>query len=104
MVDTQLEALAVETRRAIYTMLLERPRSVTELASRLPVSRPAVSQHLKVLVEADLARVAAEGTRRVYSANPDGMALLRGWVDEMWNLAMRNFADFAREQMEERDE
>ena len=94
--DAQLEALSVETRRAIYTMLLERPRSVGEIAEGLPVSRPAVSQHLKVLLDAELARVTDVGNRRVYSANPEGMAALRDWIDRMWDMAMGSFADFAQ--------
>jgi len=101
MVDIQLDALAAETRRAIYTMLLERPRSVTDIAAQLPVSRPAVSQHLKVLVDADLARVTRSGNRRVYSADPTGMALLRDWVDQMWDMAMGSFAGFATRHTEE---
>ncbi len=104
MIDAQLEALAVDTRRSIYTMILERPRSVSELSSGLPVSRPAVSQHLKVLLDADLAQVTEVGNRRVYSGNPAGMASLREWVDQMWSLAMDSFARFAREQMEDSDE
>ena len=100
MVDTQLDALAVETRRTIYRMLLDKPRSVGELAAQLPVSRPAVSQHLKVLVDADLARVTSVGTRHVYSADPEGMAALRDWVDEMWSMAMGSFAGFARRETE----
>jgi DNA-binding transcriptional ArsR family regulator len=100
MVDAQLEALSVETRRVIYTMLLERPRSVGDIADHLPVSRPAVSQHLKVLLAADLAQVTNVGTRRVYAANPAGMAALRDWIDRMWDMAMGSFADFARREME----
>ena len=100
MVDSQLDALAVETRRVIYMMLLERPRSVAELAALLPVSRPAVSQHLKVLLDAELARVTSIGSRRVYSADPTGMAALRDWVDQMWNMAMGSFAAFAQREME----
>jgi DNA-binding transcriptional ArsR family regulator len=100
MVDAQLDALAVETRRAIYTMLLERPSSVGDIAGRLPVSRPAVSQHLKVLLDADLARVTSVGNRRMYSANPTGMAALRDWVDQMWSMAIKNFAGFAQREME----
>lgn len=100
MVDAQLEALSVETRRSIYTMVLERPRSVGDIANRLPVSRPAVSQHLKVLLDADLARVTRVGNRRVYSANPAGMTALRDWIDQMWDMAMGSFADFARQEME----
>ena len=100
MVDVQLEALAVDTRRSIYTMLLERPRSVAEIADRLPVSRPAVSQHQKVLLDAELARVTSVGNRRVYSANPTGMAALRDWVDQMWSMAIGSFAGFAEREME----
>jgi DNA-binding transcriptional ArsR family regulator len=101
MVDSQLDALAVETRRAIYTMLLETPLSVGDIADRLPVSRPAVSQHLKVLLGAELVRVASVGNRRVYSADPRGIVALRDWVDRMWTLAMGSFADFAQREMED---
>ena len=104
MVEAQLEALSVETRREIYTMLLERPRSVGDIADHLPVSRPAVSQHLKVLLDADLAQVTNVGTRRVYAANPAGMAALRDWIDRMWDMAMGSFADFARREMEKDNE
>jgi DNA-binding transcriptional ArsR family regulator len=81
-------------------MLLEHPRSVGEIAATLPVSRPAVSQHLKVLVEAELARATSVGNRRVYSADPTGMSTLRDWVDQMWDKAMAGFADFARRETE----
>ena len=101
MIDAQLDALAVDTRRAIYTMLLERPSSVADIAGRLPVSRPAVSQHLKVLLDAELARVTSVGNRRVYSANPNGMAALRDWVDQMWSMAIGAFR-FRRERDGER--
>jgi DNA-binding transcriptional ArsR family regulator len=98
MVDAQLEALSVDTRRQIYRLLAERPRSVGELAELVPVSRPAVSQHLKVLVDADLATVQTSGTRHVYSADPEGMERLRQWIDEMWELALGSFARFARDE------
>ena len=100
MVGDQLEALAVGSRRAIYEMLLTRPRSVTDIASHLPISRPAVSQHLKVLTDAGLARATSVGSRRVYSADPSGMAELREWVDQMWDTAMGGFVDFAKQQKE----
>jgi DNA-binding transcriptional ArsR family regulator len=102
MVDIQLDALAVGTRRDIYVMLLQGPLSVGDIADRLPVSRPAVSQHLKVLLDAELARVTSVGNRRVYSADPTGMTALRDWVDQMWNMAMGSFAGFAQREMEER--
>ncbi|MGH8915236.1 MAG: ArsR/SmtB family transcription factor [Acidimicrobiia bacterium] len=101
MVDLQLDALAVGMRRAIYEMLLQRPRSVRDIAAELPISRPAVSQHLKVLVNADLARATSVGNRRVYSVDPAGMTALRQWVDQMWDMAMGSFAGFAQREMEE---
>ncbi len=96
MVDAQLEALGVETRRLIYQMLHERPRSVQELADGLPVSRPAVSQHLKVLVDAGLAQSSALGTRHIYSIDPAGVGLLRAWTDGMWDEAIDSFTVFAQ--------
>lgn len=101
MIEAQLDALGVETRRTIYRMLLEHPRSVSEIAAGLPVSRPAVSQHLKVLLDADLVRVSNVGTRRVYAADPAGVAALREWADEMWSMAMGSFERFARRAAEE---
>jgi DNA-binding transcriptional ArsR family regulator len=70
------------------------PRAVGEIARGMPVSRPAVSQHLKVLKEAGLVTDRAEGTRRVYYLDPKGLAALRSWLDQFWNLAL---ADFQRE-------
>ena len=104
MVDNQLEALSVATRRVIYQMLIDRPRAVSEIAASLPVSRPAVSQHLKVLLAADLVQVSRKGNRHIYSADPAGMGVLRDWIDRMWTKAMESFSEFAREQMEARDE
>jgi DNA-binding transcriptional ArsR family regulator len=86
-----LTALADPTRRAIFELLAERPRSVGELAGGLPVSRPAVSQHLKVLKEAGLVSDSANGTRRVYQVNPDGLAALRAYLEGFWNRALRAF-------------
>ena len=97
----QFEALAAPTRRRIYQLLLDRPRSVGELAEQLPVSRPAVSQHLKVLVDARLARVTTVGNRHVYSVDAEGMAALRAAVDEMWDTAMGRFAGFVEREMED---
>lgn len=101
MIQAQFEALAVDTRRQIYTMVMEQPRSVRELADELPVSRPAVSQHLKVLSDAGLVRVATVGTRRVYSADPAGAAAFRRWADSLWSEAIGRFADFAIEESKE---
>ncbi|WP_028656889.1 ArsR/SmtB family transcription factor [Nocardioides sp. J54] len=84
-------ALADPTRREIFARLSVRPRSVTDLASELPVSRPAVSQHLKVLKDADLVRVRAEGTRRIYSADPAGLREMRQELEGFWSATLANF-------------
>jgi DNA-binding transcriptional ArsR family regulator len=79
------------TRRAILERLAERPRAVGELAEQLPVSRPAVSQHLKLLKEAGLVSDEAVGTRRVYRLNPAGVQALRDQLDTFWNRAMAGY-------------
>jgi DNA-binding transcriptional ArsR family regulator len=71
--------------------LVARPQAVGELANQLPVSRPAVSQHLKVLKEAGLVVDRANGTRRIYHVNPDGLATLRADLDRFWTQALANF-------------
>ena len=86
-------ALGDPTRRAIVGHLVERPRAVGELAHELPVSRPAVSQHLKVLKEAGLVTDNHDGTRRIYRVNPDGVALLRAQLDRFWTQALTNFKE-----------
>lgn len=89
--STALGALGDSTRRAIFEHLGERPSAVVDLAARLPVSRPAVSQHLKVLKEAGLVRDVQQGTRRVYSVDPAGIAGLRDYLDRFWNSALHSF-------------
>jgi DNA-binding transcriptional ArsR family regulator len=84
-------ALADPTRRAIFERIAERPQAVVELAGELPVSRPAVSQHLKVLKDAGLVVDRADGTRRIYQLDPDGVDALRGYLDQFWNQALRAF-------------
>jgi DNA-binding transcriptional ArsR family regulator len=79
------------TRRAIFELLARRPSSVGELAEQLPISRPAVSQHLRVLKDGGLVVDRAEGTRRVYRLNPDGVAALRVWLDSVWDEALTAF-------------
>ena len=86
-----LGALADPTRRAIFERLAERPRAVGELAAELPVSRPAVSQHLKVLKGAGLVADRAAGTRRIYQLDPDGVGALRAYLDRFWNQALAAF-------------
>jgi DNA-binding transcriptional ArsR family regulator len=96
------EALGDPTRRAIVACLAERPRAVGELAEELPISRPAVSQHLKVLKGAGLVTDRADGARRVYRLNPAGMAALRDQLETFWNRALEGFQDVVEEPTEER--
>jgi DNA-binding transcriptional ArsR family regulator len=90
-VDT-LVALADPTRRAIFESLRARPRTVGELAAKQPVSRPAVSQHLRVLESARLVRVEPQGNRRVYSIRRDGLEELKQYLDGFWSDALTAFA------------
>ena len=83
-----LAALADPTRRKIFERLAGRPRAVGELARGLPVSRPAVSQHLQVLKSAGLVTDRPEGTRRVYQVDPQGLGALRAWLDRFWDRAL----------------
>lgn len=87
--DRAVEALAVPTRRAILERLRHRPLPVGELAKGLPVSRPAVSQHLQVLKAAGLVRERRVGARHLYAINPDGLAALRAYVESFWQDAMK---------------
>jgi len=89
-----LTALGDPTRRAIVDLLLEGPQPVGELAALLPVSRPAVSQHLKVLKEAGLVVDRQEGTRRVYSLDPSGLSPLRRYLDRFWQHNLAAFATY----------
>ena len=84
-------ALGDASRRAIVACLAERPRAVGELAAALPISRPAVSQHLKVLKDAGLVAERVAGTRRIYRLNPAGVAALRDQLDTYWNRALAGF-------------
>ncbi len=86
-------ALADRTRRAIVAALADRPLSVGELAAEMPVSRPAVSQHLKVLKDAGLVTEHPEGTRRIYRLNPAGLAALRDQLDTYWRRALTSYAE-----------
>lgn len=89
--QTALTALADSTRRQVLEQLRKGPKSVGAIANKLPVSRPAVSQHLKVLREAGLVNDRAEGTRRVYYIDPQGLAALRAWLDQFWDEALASF-------------
>ena len=93
-----LAALGDPTRQAILDLLLEGPQPVGELAALLPVSRPAVSQHLKVLKEVGLVVDRQEGTRRVSRVDPTGLAPVRAYLDWFWTQAVVAFAEYAEEQ------
>jgi DNA-binding transcriptional ArsR family regulator len=86
-----LQCLSDPTRRQVFEKLRAGPQSVGVLASGLPVSRPAVSQHLKVLKEAGLVTDRSEGARRVYYIDPEGLGELRRWLDQFWDEALRSF-------------
>ena len=95
-----LTALGDPTRRAIFERLAERPQAVGELALELPVSRPAVSQHLKVLKDAGLVIDRPAGARRVYQLHPQGIGALRAYLDQFWSKALAAY----KEAVEQRDE
>ncbi len=99
-----ITALADPTRRAVLEELRDGPRAVGEIARRLPVSRPAVSQHLRVLKDAGLVRDRAEGTRRLYSVNGDGLAELRDYVNEFWDETLAAFKAAADEGEDDADD
>ena len=86
-----MNALGDPTRRTIFEWLAQRPMAVGELAGELPVSRPAVSQHLRVLKDAGLVRERPEGTRRVYRIDPEGVGAVRAYFDRFWDQALADF-------------
>jgi DNA-binding transcriptional ArsR family regulator len=96
-----LTALGDPTRRAIFERLADHPRSVGELASELPVSRPAVSQHLKVLKDAGLVVDRPAGTRRIYQLDPSGVDALRVYLDQFWNKALAAYKAVVEQRPEE---
>ena len=96
-----LAALGDPTRRAIFERLAERPRAVGELARELPVSRPAVSQHLKVLKDAGLVIDRPAGARRIYQLDPDGVGELRAYLDQFWNKALAAYKTAVEQRPEE---
>jgi DNA-binding transcriptional ArsR family regulator len=88
-----LQALGDPTRLAVFERIVQRPRAVGELAAELPVTRPAVSQHLKVLKDAGLVSDRAEGARRIYHVNPSGVEAIRHWLDGFWDEALARFKE-----------
>jgi len=95
-----LDALGDWTRRQIFDALKNGPQSVGELAARMPVSRPAVSQHLRVLKDAGLVLDTKDGTRRIYRVDPSGLAGIRAYFDSFWDEALGRFAAEARKERE----
>jgi len=106
--DMALAALADPTRRQVFERLRSGPQRVGAIARGMPVSRPAVSQHLKVLKEAGLVTDRPEGARRVYYIDPHGLGALRGWLDQFWDQALASFQAHAEgranENKEEQDQ
>ena len=94
-----LDSLADSTRREVLDLVCRRPSSVQEIADQLPISRPAVSQHLKILKEAGIVTSRAVGTRRVYTVTTDGFEVLRQWLDVMWRDALSSFASFVESEV-----
>ena len=99
--EQTLAALADPTRRQVFERLASGPRAVGELARGLPVSRPAVSQHLQVLKAAGLVSDRAEGTRRVYQIDPAGLGAIRAWLDRFWTAALESYAAEVDREMED---
>src|SRR5919197_2274243 len=96
-----LAALGDPTRRTIFERVAERPCAVGELARDMPISRPAVSQHLKVLKDAGLVIDRRDGNRRIYRADPDGLAALRAQLERFWTTALANYKAIVEESTEE---
>lgn len=96
-------ALGEPTRKTIFERLLDRPRAVGELAGELPISRPAVSQHLRVLKDAGLVTDRSVGTRRIYTIAPDGLAALRADLDRFWASTLAAYKAVVEQPTEEKD-
>ena len=101
MSDPAFAALADPTRRRVFETLAKNPQSVGAIAAQLPVSRPAVSQHLKVLKHAGLVTDEARGTSRIYRIDPAGLGPVRRWLDEQWDRSLANFKTLAEQEDQE---
>lgn len=97
-------ALSDPTRRSIFEIIAQKNQSVQQIADVLPVTRPAVSQHLKLLDDAGLVQAEKVGRQRIYTANPESLRHLRSWLDQYWTEAMHGFAKAADEDEENRDD
>ena len=98
MTDRVFAALADPTRREIFERLAERPQSVNTLAANFPISRPAVSQHLRILKDAGLVADEARGTSRIYRIDPNGLGPIRRWLDEQWDRSLADFKKIAEQE------
>ena len=98
MSDRVFAALADPTRRTIFERLADKPQSVGSLANGMPVSRPAVSQHLKALKDAGLVEAQAHGTSRIYRIDPHGLGPIRRWLDHQWERSLANFKRLAEQE------
>jgi DNA-binding transcriptional ArsR family regulator len=96
-----LDALGDPTRRAVLDLVGGGERAVGEIARRLPVSRPAVSQHLRVLKDARLVRARQEGNRRLYQVDPRGLEELRAYLERHWDAALASFAELAGREVDD---
>jgi DNA-binding transcriptional ArsR family regulator len=95
------DALGDGTRREIFEILADRPQAVGEIAAQLPVSRPAVSQHLRVLKGAGLVTDRPAGNRRIYQVDPAGISALRAYLDQFWNQSLASFKEAAEQRVKE---
>ena len=95
--DNAFNALGDPTRRAIFEKLRDRPLAVVDIADGLPVSRPAVSQHLKVLKDAKLINIRSRGTKNIYEINREGIIAMRNYLDQFWDEALANFKALAEQ-------
>jgi DNA-binding transcriptional ArsR family regulator len=96
--DTALRALAEPRRREILKLVRNRERTATDIATHFPISRPAVSQHLRALEDARLVTVRLDGTKRWYRARPEGLAEVHRWVESMWNDGLRDLKRAAEQE------
>lgn len=103
-IETAMVALADPTRRKVFERLGKGEASVGEIATGLPVTRPAISQHLKVLKQAGLVRTRTQGTRHIYFIDPTGLGPLRAWLDQFWDVALAAYADQVENGAEDENE
>lgn len=99
--SAQIAALGDTTRRRIFELIAERPRSVAELTRAMPVSQSAVSQHLKMLRETSLVRVEPKGASNIYHIDPAGLGMMRAWLDSFWSKTLNDYKQTVEQPPEE---